>query len=251
MYFNAFPKIYYDFPNYSGDDTFLQVLTDITANVRIRKQVLEDITLYDEYDMKEGETPEIIAEKYYGNPEYHWIILLANQRYDYISDFPLTSAELYEHTVNTYGVDHIYDIHHYERDGEWDEASGVLKVPSSAISKLKVHDNITDAPFTNARIESIDKTTNSVVVKLDYGRFKDGDGVTVNGIRYDTASKSNVYSSILNFVVQTNGFTLNDSYVPITNYDYENIKNEKKRRIKLISPRLIEQLLREYKSVMY
>lgn len=251
MYFNAFPKIYYDFPNYSGDDTFLQVLTDITANVRIRKQVLEDITLYDEYDMKEGETPEIIAEKYYGNPEYHWIILLANQRYDYISEFPLTSAELYEHTVNTYGQDHIYDIHHYERDGEYEEAVGVLKVPSTIISSLKVHDFIMDEPIANARIESIDKVNNSLVIRMDYGRFKDGDAVTVKGIRYDSALKTNVYKSVLSFQIPTNGFTLNENYVPITNYDYENIQNEKKRRIKLISPRLIQQILREYKSIMY
>ena len=251
MYFSQFPKIYYDFPNYAGDDTFLQVLTDITANVRIRKQILEDITLYDEYDMKEGETPEIVAERIYGNAEYHWIIMLANQRYDYLADFPLSSAELYEHVQDKYGVDHIYDVHHYERDGIYEEAVGVLKVPANAIDSLRVNDFIADAPKANARITAIDKPNRLVTVRMDYGRFQDGDGVTVNGIRNDAVTKVPVYTSILNFQVPTNGFTLNDNYNAITNYDYENIQNEKKRRIKLISPRLIEQILREYKNLMY
>lgn len=250
MYFNSFAKIYYDFPNYTGDDTFLQVLTDITTNVRIRKQILEDITLYDEYDIKEGETPEIIAEKYYGNPEYHWIILLANQRYDYLSDFPLTSAELYEHTVNTYGEDHIYDVHHYEHDGIYEEAIATVKIPSTAIGSLKVHDFIMEAPIANGRIESIDKVNNVVVVRMDYGRFKDGDLVTAKGVRANPITKANEYVSILNFQIPTYGFTLNENYIPITNFEYENIKNEKKRRIKLISPRLIGQILREYKNLV-
>ena len=33
-------------------------------------------------DPVDGETPEIVAEKVYGNAEYHWIIMLANDIYD-------------------------------------------------------------------------------------------------------------------------------------------------------------------------
>ena len=94
MYFKQFPQIYYDFPQANSSDTELQILTDVTTNVRFRKQVLENVTLYDEYDMLEGETPEMVAEKVYGNPELHWVIMLANQRYDYLKDFPMSSREL-------------------------------------------------------------------------------------------------------------------------------------------------------------
>lgn len=249
MYFSEFPKIYYDFPNYTGDDTFLQVLTDITANVRIRKKILEDVSLYDEYDIKEGETPEIIAEKIYGNPEYHWVIMLANQRYDYLKDFPMTSNELHQHVIDVYGEDHAYDVHHYEQDGVYVEASGVMKIPNDVLNLLKVNDFIMSAPEANGRIESISTTTKEVVLRLDYGRFKDGQSVTVNGVRKDETGTSN-YTSIVNFTVPTNGFALNGAYDIITNYDYELRLNEEKRRIKIISPRLIEQLLREYKTIM-
>ena len=110
MYFKQFPQFLYDFKY--GSYTKTSVVTDITRNIRFRKEVLENITLFDLYDIVDGETPEIIAEKIYGNPEYHWIIMLANQKHDYISDFPLTQYALERHIVDTYGSQR-YATHHY------------------------------------------------------------------------------------------------------------------------------------------
>jgi hypothetical protein len=111
MYFKNFQKIYYDY-NINGEKE-LKVVTDITKNVRFRKEVLSNISAYDYYDIKDGETPEIIAEKIYGNPEYHWIIMLANDKYDYLSDFPLDTHKLEKFITDKYG-DKVYGIHHYE-----------------------------------------------------------------------------------------------------------------------------------------
>ena len=51
MYFNNFQKIYYDFPVKANQDNSLFILTDITSNVRVRKEILENLTLYEEYDI--------------------------------------------------------------------------------------------------------------------------------------------------------------------------------------------------------
>ena len=110
MYFDQFPKFLYDFKY--GNTTKTTVTTDITRNIRFRKELLENISLYDEYDIVDGETPEIIAEKIYGDPQYHWIIMLANQKHDYISDFPLTEFALEKHIVDAYGAQR-YAIKHY------------------------------------------------------------------------------------------------------------------------------------------
>lgn len=112
MYFQDFPKIAYNFN--IGDKTKVIAITDITQNVRFRKEILANINLYDEYDIIEGETPEIIAEKIYGSSQYHWIIMLVNQRYDYLNDFPLTQHALEVHITDKYGVGNEYDTHHYE-----------------------------------------------------------------------------------------------------------------------------------------
>ena len=102
MYFKDFPTFIYDF-NYDENTNKTSVVTDITRNVRFRKELLSSVTYFDEYDIVDGETPEIIAEKIYGNPEYHWIIMLANDKYDYISDFPLAEPQLARHIEELHG----------------------------------------------------------------------------------------------------------------------------------------------------
>lgn len=113
MYFKDFPKFLYDF-NY-GDTTKTTVVTDITRNVRFRKHLLSNISLYDEYDIIDGETPEIIAEKFYGSPEYHWVIMLANDKYDWRNDFPLREGVLVEHIKRTYNPT-LYSSNWYVED---------------------------------------------------------------------------------------------------------------------------------------
>jgi hypothetical protein len=61
----------------------------------------------------DGDTPEIISEKLYGIPDYHWILMLLNQRYDYVNDFPLSIRELEIMIANKYGVAANY-IRHFE-----------------------------------------------------------------------------------------------------------------------------------------
>jgi hypothetical protein len=111
MYFKDFPKILYEFKVGSKNQT--AVVSDITRNIRFRRDVLSNVTVYDEYDIVDGETPEIIAEKIYGNAEYHWIIMLANDRYDYLEDFPLSSYELEKDITAKYPGNE-YGTHHYE-----------------------------------------------------------------------------------------------------------------------------------------
>ena len=115
MYFKDFPKFIYDF-NY-GTNSKTSVVTDITRNVRFRKEIFSSVAYYDEYDIVDGETPEIIAEKIYGNAEYHWILMVANDKYDYISDFPLAEQQLTRHIQEVYGATANNVKHHVNADG--------------------------------------------------------------------------------------------------------------------------------------
>lgn len=112
MYFKRFPTIYY--PVTIGGVKQYSLLKDVTINVRFVKDFLSNITLYDEYDIVDGETPEIISEKFYGTPLYHWIIMLVNERYDYLEDFPLSYNLLVDVVKEKYGEENIYATHHYE-----------------------------------------------------------------------------------------------------------------------------------------
>jgi hypothetical protein len=110
MYFNNFPEIQYPFKISKRES--IRIVRDITQNVRFRKEVLENVTLYDDYYIKDGETPEIISAKYYGDSRYHWVIMLVNQKYDYIEDFPRPQRILEEYIFEKY--EDPYEVKHYE-----------------------------------------------------------------------------------------------------------------------------------------
>jgi hypothetical protein len=164
MYFKDFPKFAYDFE--IAGKTKVLLLTDITRNVRFRKEILGKIELYDEYDIQDGETPEIIAEKIYGNANYHWVIMLVNERYDYIADFPMSYPQLTKYVQDKYGVGNEYETHHY---------------------------------------------------------------------------------------VNEKGYIVDQYYVgksAVSNLDYEERLNEQKRRIKLVSPQLIDRVMKQFKDIL-
>jgi hypothetical protein len=111
MYFINFPSIYYPF-NINGKEE-IKVVKDITRNVRVIKEIASKITLFELYDIMDGDTPEIISEKFYGTPLYHWALMIINARYDYISDFPLSQPALDLFVTQKYGEGHENDVHHW------------------------------------------------------------------------------------------------------------------------------------------
>jgi hypothetical protein len=110
MYFDKFPSFLYPF-KINGKIEH-KLVKDISQNVRVRKEILSNVTLYDEYDIRDGETPEIIAEKVYGSPHYHWVVMLCNDKYSYVDDFPLTIPQLEKYIDTKYGANK-YATHHY------------------------------------------------------------------------------------------------------------------------------------------
>ena len=62
--------------------------------------------------MKEGQTPEIIADKLYGDPNLHWIVMYVNNITDRYHQWPMTSAQFLSFINEKYSDPD--GIHHYE-----------------------------------------------------------------------------------------------------------------------------------------
>jgi hypothetical protein len=163
-YFANFPDILYPFE--LGGKIKLVRVKDIVCNVRVRKKVLSNITLYDEYDIEDGETPEIIAERVYGDANLHWVIMLTNDRYDLWNDFPLSGEALSKYIENKYGQGNeenqhvIFDTPHFE-----DEKGNIVDGPASnlvrAITNLEYETRINES---KRRIKIINKTLIAAIV---------------------------------------------------------------------------------------
>jgi len=74
MYFSKFPLTVYDI---KGNNNYT-LLPDILRRVKIRAGLVSNRLVFDKYNVKEGEKPEDVAFKYYGDAEYHWVIMMVN-----------------------------------------------------------------------------------------------------------------------------------------------------------------------------
>ena len=108
MYFRNFEKGLYDLKN-DGNE---KLVTDLMTRVKVREKVVDEISLYDTYDVPSGERPEDTAFKHFGSATYHWVILLTNDITDVFYDWPMS-----DQTFETFIRDKYSNpdgIHHYE-----------------------------------------------------------------------------------------------------------------------------------------
>jgi hypothetical protein len=108
-YFSKFPLTDYDI---KGND-IRKLLPDILRRVKLRSVIKSGGMLFDKYDVKEGEKPEDIAFKWFGDPELHWVILMTNNVTDRYYGWPLNQVQFAEFLTDKYG-DNVDAVHHYE-----------------------------------------------------------------------------------------------------------------------------------------
>ena len=172
MYFDAFPVIPYD----SKGDLNYKDVTNLLRRVGMRAKLKSNTLLYDTYNVKEGETPEIIAHKLYGDAQLHWIILLINDITDRYHQWPMSGGQFLDYLNDKYSNPDA--IHHYETT----QTSGDTKV------KIEVFNEVDDDAYT---------------------------GLT-----------------------------------PITNREYEEEEQDKRRKIRLLDPSFVEQFIDEYQKLI-
>jgi len=109
-YFSSFPTITYQFKG----DPYARSVTDICKRVKVRDQIITAASLYNLYLIRDGESADVLAAKYYGNSEYHWILLMTNKVLDPMFEWPMHSQVLEKFISNKYPGGTRYDVHHYE-----------------------------------------------------------------------------------------------------------------------------------------
>ena len=128
MYFESFPLIPYD----SVGNGEFKVVTNLLKRVAMRSKVKTNVMMFDTYDVKEGETPEMIADKLYGDPELHWIILLMNNVTDRYHQWPMNNNQYLSYMNDKYTNQDA--VHHYE----------ISKVSGDTTIKINIGSDNTD-----------------------------------------------------------------------------------------------------------
>jgi len=100
-FFRYFPKTLY----YSKlDSKSLDTITNILTRFKFENSFKENSITYYEYDIKDSDTPEIIASKFYDSPEKHWAVLLINDIIDPQWEWPMDQGTMIKFIESKYSA---------------------------------------------------------------------------------------------------------------------------------------------------
>ena len=210
-YFNYFPKTFYTSNNKA---TGIDTVTNLIARFGFEQKLKENSTVFYEYNIQEGDTPEIVADKYYGDVERHWIVLLFNDIIDPQFDWPLQYNTLIEYIGEKYA------------------ANGAANTPTQTGLAWAQSVNNVKAYY---KIITRTSSTDSLVEK----------------IQVDANTYANVVESTTTYTLDDNS-TVTEAVTKEaqTYYTYEVEENEKKRTIKLLKKDFIATVETEFKEVV-
>ena len=97
-YFSSFPRVRYSF----DDGITTKIAVDIMKRVKVRDYIKENIIFFTEYIIQDSDTPDIIAERMYGDSNLHWLVMIFNNVINPYYDMPLSQRGLEAFCKNKY-----------------------------------------------------------------------------------------------------------------------------------------------------
>ena len=205
-YFNYFPKTVYSLDNTNNVD----VVTSIVSRFSFENSFRDNTAVYYEYNIQDSDTPEIIASKFYGDSEKHWVVLMLNQIIDPQFDWPLDQRTIISFINEKYSAN--------ASVGQ----SGITWAQGNIHSYYKVET----------------RTTNSTNTELQ------------TKLQVDANTYANVAATTTNLLLDDgNSITITVSKETKSYYDYEVEQNETKRIIKLLKPEFVSSVEDELRAV--
>lgn len=162
-HFEYFPKIEY------GDN----LAVNITVRAKIRNAILQKTALYYKYKISEGDRPDILAKKYYGNYLYTWVIFYANDMFHPVLDWPMESSDFTNYLKSKYGgIDTIQNIklkpHHYEFTDPSTKRTYIIDEETHQQYSSEYPDFLRAVSFYDYEVEQNEKKRNIVVLDKQY-----------------------------------------------------------------------------------
>ena len=94
------------------NDGNYKLLPDILRRVKQRNAIKSGQFIFDNYDVIDGEKPEDIAYKWFGDAQLHWVILMTNDVTDRYYQWPMNDAQFEEFIADKYSNPDA--VHHSE-----------------------------------------------------------------------------------------------------------------------------------------
>jgi hypothetical protein len=264
-----------------------------SRNIMVRAKFLDYIkstqSAYMDYTIRDGERPETLARRIYGQSDMHWIVLLFNEILDPLFHWPLSTYDL-EAAVNTKytGKALFIDLNsvQYKKDGVmtrakeelWYEIGSTVSqvvggrtVTATVIGwdpdlyKIIIDDPTGSFTVDRTALNLVHTRSDGVILYAGVGKVVDDNRYAVHHfIDVDTGKRVDHHALfrtgtdqvlesnlIIRYAVYGNETEtiLGKTYASVTNYQHEIEENESRRKIKLMRPELIDVVIKDMRKV--
>jgi len=90
-----------------------KTIVDFFRRVKVSERYITTIGALVPYTIEDGETPELVSQKFYDTPFYHWTILMANDITNPREEWPVTEKQLMSRIELLYPGSNYWDVYEY------------------------------------------------------------------------------------------------------------------------------------------
>lgn len=179
MFFNKIPNIEYDKKplSFPISDTQYVLAKNFFKKFKISDTVFSSVVYFNKYTILDGERPDLLSYKFYGDSKYDWVILITNNIINPSFDYPVEEYRLYDLVAMEY--DDPEGIHHYE----------TLQVKNSLGEEILKSGLVVDANYHNTT-HTFPNRYNNQNGAINY-ITKQGSEITVPVTNYEHEKKLN------------------------------------------------------------
>ena len=181
-YFRELPNLQYQSPSTSrvSSDSYVTV-KNLFRRMKIRDDLQNVFTIFNKFTISDGERPDTVAKDLYGKSTLDWVVLTTAGIVNVRNEWPLSSKELYDFTVEKYGLTEINNVKHYVTT-EVKNSRGVIVLPKGkvvdqnfTIPKPDISNNDTatlnpvrGVTYYEYEVEENEKKRNIFVLRTEY-----------------------------------------------------------------------------------
>ena len=240
-YFRELPNVAYKSPlshkNSSGDYIFVK---NIFRKTKMMDWLSTNATLFNKFQIGDGDRPDTIAEALYGDPTLDYVVILTAGITNIRNQWPLTDNDLYDYALEKYGSEaNLNAAHHYQTYEIRDENQNLVMPEGS----------IVDDKF---KIDGPGKRPNNSSAQIQWTLIKDSGNETITqdeiGMVNATAGEVLTWSSGSN--TKGPASISNSLGYAVSNLSYEILENEKKRSIDVLREGYLQLFLSNLREIM-
>lgn len=237
-FFKHIPNINYDF---KSDGKFYQA-KDLFRKVSTWSHLQEGVAGYNYFRIVEGERPDVVASKLYGDSTLYWTFFLVNENLQDYSDWPKSQPQFERFLDRKYSGKCLVasastDIVSYNHSTE-------------VSSKFELGEKVSQASSgAFGFVTNINPTHNRITLNSIDGTFTTGNTVVgADSEKSFSPSAVQPEKSAVHHYTDSNDLrtTVSTGNTSVSNEEYERDLNEERHLIRYIQPQYVNRVVKEF-----